>query len=41
MLEGTHAFAEQYGTKAYDDVAAMLADPKIDIVTICTHSGEH
>ena len=41
VLERTHAFAEQYGTKAYDDVAAMLADPQIDIVTIGTPSGAH
>ncbi len=41
VLERTQAFAEQYGTKAYDDVAAMLADPQIDIVTIGTPSGAH
>jgi UDP-N-acetyl-2-amino-2-deoxyglucuronate dehydrogenase len=35
------AFAEQYNTKAYDSVDAMLADPLIDIVTIGTPSGAH
>jgi len=41
VLERTQAFAEQYSTKVYDDVAAMLADPEIDIVTIGTPSGAH
>lgn len=37
----TQAFAEQYHTKAYDSVQAMLAEPNIDIVTIATPSGAH
>jgi predicted dehydrogenase len=41
VLERTQAFAEQYNTTAYDSVAAMLADPQIDIVTIGTPSGAH
>jgi predicted dehydrogenase len=41
VLERTQAFAEQYNTRAYDSVEAMLADPTIDIVTIGTPSGAH
>lgn len=41
VLKRTQAFAEQYNTKAYDSVEAMLADPAIDIVTIGTPSGAH
>ena len=37
----SQTFAEQYNTKAYESVDAMLADPKIDIVTIGTPSGAH
>ena len=29
------------GCKAYYDLDAMLADPKVDVVTICTPSGAH
>ena len=41
VLERTQAFAKQYNTRAYDSVEAMLADPKLDIVTIGTPSGAH
>ena len=41
VLERSQAFAEQYNTKAYDSVEAMLADPAIDVVTIGTPSGAH
>lgn len=41
VLERTQAFAEQYNTKAYDSLEAMLADPGIDVVTIGTPSGAH
>ena len=33
--------AEQFGAKAYDDYTAMLADPAVDAVSICTPSGSH
>lgn len=29
------------GCKAYHDLDAMLADPEVDVVTICTPSGAH
>ena len=35
------AFAEKYSVKAYDSVEALLADPEIDAVSICTPSGLH
>jgi len=34
-------FAEANGCTAYHDLDEMLADPKVDIVTICTPSGAH
>lgn len=34
-------FAESRGVTAYPDYAAMLADPRIDAVCICTPSGFH
>ncbi|MFT7642673.1 MAG: UDP-N-acetyl-2-amino-2-deoxyglucuronate dehydrogenase [Pirellulaceae bacterium] len=34
-------FATANGCTAYADLAAMLADPAVDIVTICTPSGAH
>ena len=40
-LESAQKLADQYGATAYDDIGEMLADPKIDIVTICTPSGAH
>jgi predicted dehydrogenase len=33
--------AEQTGCRAYTDLTAMLADPDVNIVTICTPSGAH
>ena len=39
--ESADAFAKQHGGTAYDDLDLMLADPKVDIVTICTPSGAH
>ena len=33
--------AEQYGCRAYAELATMLADDAIDVVTICTPSGAH
>lgn len=35
------AFAEKYGVNAYDSAEALLADPEIDAVCICTPSGLH
>jgi len=35
------ARAEQHGATAYDDYERMLADPNLDIVSICTPSGSH
>ena len=34
-------FAAAQNCTAYDSVEAMAADPKVDIVTICTPSGAH
>lgn len=33
--------AAEIGCNAYHDLGAMLADPDVDIVTICTPSGAH
>ncbi len=35
------AFAQKIGCRAYHDLDAMLADPAVDVVTICTPSGAH
>ncbi|HWB11352.1 MAG TPA: Gfo/Idh/MocA family oxidoreductase [Pirellulales bacterium] len=35
------AFAEEWGCRAYRELDAMLADPKVDVVTIGTASGAH
>ncbi len=34
-------FAAEIGCNAYHDLDAMLADPDVDVVTICTPSGAH
>ena len=34
-------FAAEEGCTGYHDLKAMLADPKIDIVNVCTPSGSH
>ncbi|MGV2338146.1 MAG UNVERIFIED_CONTAM: Gfo/Idh/MocA family oxidoreductase [Planctomycetaceae bacterium] len=34
-------FAEQYGCRACDSLDSLLADPDVQIVTICTPSGAH
>jgi predicted dehydrogenase len=39
--ESATAFADEHGITAYDDLEAMLADPKVDVVSICTPSGAH
>lgn len=40
-LEAAEAFAAEHGGKAYAELADMLADPSIAVVTICTPSGAH
>lgn len=35
------AFAGKYGCRAYSKLADFLADPELDVVTICTPSGAH
>ncbi|MEI8038599.1 MAG: Gfo/Idh/MocA family oxidoreductase [Verrucomicrobiota bacterium] len=39
--EGAAALAAAHGVPAYSELAAFLADPALDIVTICTPSGAH
>jgi len=36
-----HAVAERHGIHHYADVAAIAADPDVDLVAICTPSGAH
>lgn len=40
-MEKAAEFAKQHGGTAYETLDAMLADPKVDAVTICTPSGSH
>jgi UDP-N-acetyl-2-amino-2-deoxyglucuronate dehydrogenase len=40
-LEKATAFASEFGGTPYDDLKKMLADPRVDVVTICTPSGAH
>jgi len=37
----TAAFAAQYGVRAYTDLAAMLQDPEVQMVSICTPQYNH
>jgi UDP-N-acetyl-2-amino-2-deoxyglucuronate dehydrogenase len=39
--EKADKFCAEHGGEAYADMAAFLADPQLDIVTICTPSGLH
>lgn len=39
--EKAEKFAEEFGCQSYDSLDAMLADPKVDAVTITTASGAH
>lgn len=41
ITEAADAFAEEHGGKSYEKLEDMLADPEIDVVTICTPSGAH
>lgn len=40
-FEYAQAFAKKHGCVAYPSLKEMLADPKLDVVTICTPSGAH
>lgn len=40
-MEAAEAFAAEHGGKAYAELTDMLADPSVDVVTICTPSGAH
>ncbi len=40
-LESAQRLVESYGGTAYQTLDQMLADPRINIVTICTPSGAH
>lgn len=40
-LESAQKLADEYGATAYASVKAMLADPAVDVVSICTPSGAH
>ena len=40
-MEKAQKWADAHGCKAYDSLDAMLADPEIDVVCICTPSGSH
>ncbi|MCA9049876.1 MAG: Gfo/Idh/MocA family oxidoreductase, partial [Planctomycetaceae bacterium] len=39
--ERAQAFAKEYGCRAYTDLDAMLADPDVHVVNVCTPSGAH
>jgi UDP-N-acetyl-2-amino-2-deoxyglucuronate dehydrogenase len=39
--EGAQQFAEAYGITAISSMDGFLADPALDIVTVCTPSGAH
>lgn len=40
-LAKAEEFAKEHGGKPYDSLEAMLADPRVDAITICTPSGSH
>ena len=40
-IDKANEFAIAFGATAYDDLAKMLSNPAIDVVTICTPSGAH
>ncbi len=40
-VESANRLANEYGANAYSDLAEMLANPDVDVVTICTPSGLH
>jgi len=40
-VDKANEFAAEFGGTVYDDLRTMLANPAVDIVTICTPSGAH
>ncbi|MCJ8328631.1 MAG: Gfo/Idh/MocA family oxidoreductase, partial [Lentisphaeria bacterium] len=40
-LEKAEKFTAEFGGKAYDSIDEFMADPEIEIVSICTPSGAH
>lgn len=40
-VEPTQAFADKHECRAFESLEAMLADPEIDAITICSPSGAH
>lgn len=40
-IESAKRLADEFGGTAYSSLADMLADPNVDVVTICTPSGAH
>lgn len=40
-VEKANAFGEKYGCTAHTQLKDMLADPAIDVVTVCSPSGAH
>ena len=39
--KSAHAFADEYGCKAYESLPKLMDDPDVEIVNICTPSGSH
>ncbi|MEZ4981000.1 MAG: Gfo/Idh/MocA family oxidoreductase [Saprospiraceae bacterium] len=39
--ERTAEFAQKFNVKGYESLEALLADPEIDIVNVCTPNGNH
>lgn len=40
-MQSAEKVADEYGATPYDSLEAMLADPRVDVITICTPSGAH
>ena len=40
-IDKAKEFVGVFGGTAYDDLAKMLANPAVDVVTVCTPSGAH
>ncbi|WP_437230012.1 Gfo/Idh/MocA family protein [Planctomicrobium sp. SH661] len=40
-LDRATKFAEEFGCRAYSKLEDLLANPEVDVVTICTPSGAH
>ena len=40
-IESANEFVTEHGGTAYDSLQAMLENPEIDVITICTPSGAH